>query len=246
MPQVLTTNAIIQCPHGGIGTSIPTPPRLVTVNGGEVLLEGDTGVFTTPPCVNIPPCAGYVLMSMGLNATTIQGRRVMLVSDFVQSLTGFPLVKTELHVVKDNTLPGTPPATGAELPPELGEDDQPSVSVLPPAAPFSIAAFGTSGQPVSIPFTFSLSSEYPFRWMLWHVGPPVVQLDVTAGLPASVEVLPSGASPDGMWSGTSAVVVVTVMGTYLATLAPGKHQFVLTGINKRGFSAFAEGVVTVS
>jgi hypothetical protein len=236
----------VRCPHGGGGRSIPIPPRLATIDGGEILLEGDQGVFDTPPCVNVPPCAGYALVSMGLNATTIQGRAVMLVSDFVQTYTGFPLTKVETHVVDDKTLPSTPPESGAVIPPELKEDDQPAVQAAPPTFPFSISSFGTTSQPAVVPFTFVLSSQYPLRWMLWHVGPPAVQLDVTAGIPGQVTVVPGGASPDGTWSSPSATVVVTIMGTYLAAQAPGKHQFVLTAINKRGFSAFAQAEVTVS
>ena len=46
MPKVLTTNAQILCPHGGIGASIPSDPKW-TINGGIVLLDNDRGVF--PP-----------------------------------------------------------------------------------------------------------------------------------------------------------------------------------------------------
>ena len=54
MPQVLTTNALILCPHGGKGVTAPTDPKW-SVNGGTVALEGDPGVITCPflplPCV---------------------------------------------------------------------------------------------------------------------------------------------------------------------------------------------------
>jgi len=83
MPQVLTTNAMILCPHGGKGTSVPTDPKW-TVNGGVVLLDGDAGTLT---CPFILPCVGYPLRSMGLNATVIDGRKVMLVTDFTPSIT---------------------------------------------------------------------------------------------------------------------------------------------------------------
>jgi hypothetical protein len=246
MPKIWTTNAQVSCPHGGGGTSQAIPPRQATISGGEILLDGDQGVFDRPPCVNTPPCAGYVLRSMGLNATSIKGRNVMLVSDFTETHTGFPVAVVESHVVDDKTLPGTPPASGAVIPPEMQETDHPTVVCVPPTLPFSIATFGSTSQPATLPFSFSLSSQYPLRWMLWQVGPPATQLDVTAGLPSQVTVLPVGASPDGTWSSPSATVSVTITGTYAATLAPGNHEFVLTAVNRRGFSAFDKGVLVVS
>jgi hypothetical protein len=246
MPKIWTTNAQVSCPHGGGGTSLPIPPRLATISGGEILLDGDQGVFDSPPCLNKPPCAGYALRSMGLNATSIRGRSVMLVSDFTQTYTGFPVTVLESHVVDDKTLPGTPPATGATIPPELQENDRPTVVCVPQQLPFSIATFGSTSQPAALPFAFALSSQFPLRWMLWQVGPPSTKLDVTGGIPSQVTVVPVGASPDGTWSSPSATVSVTITGTYAATLAPGNHEFVLTAVNRRGFSAFGKGVLVVS
>jgi hypothetical protein len=245
MPKVWTTNALVTCPHGGGGTSIPAPPRNATINGGEILLDGDQGVFNRPPCLNKPPCLGYDLKSMGLNATSIQGRSVMLVSDFTRTYTGFPVKVSESHVVNDKTLPGTPPAGGAVIPPEMQADDTPTVVCVPPTLAFSVAAFTNTSQPAMLPLSFTLSSQYPLKWMLWQVGTSG-QLDVTAGLPSQVTVLGVGASPDGTWSSPSATVSVTLMGTYLATLAPGDYQFVLTAVNTRGFSAFDKCALTVS
>lgn len=246
MPKVWTTNAQVSCPHGGGGTSQAIPPRRATISGGEILLDGDQGVFDRPPCPNTPPCAGYALHSMGLNATSIQGRSVMLVSDFTQTFAGFPVAVVESHVVDDKTLPGTPPASGAVIPPEMQESDRPTVVCVPPTLPFSIATFGSTSQPAALPFAFALSSPHPLKWMLWQVGPPATQLDVTAGLPSQVTVLAVGASPDGSWSSPSATVSVTITGTYAATLAPGNHEFVLTAVNRRGFSAFDKGALVVS
>ena len=240
MPRVLTTNAQITCPHGGVGTSIPTPaPRLVTVNNGEVLLHGDQGTLT---CAFVVPCVGYALNSMGLNASTIQDRAIMLDSDFIQSYTGFPLTVVETHPVFDRTLPGTPPPEGATIPPELGEDDKPTVSAAPPTLPFSVAAFGSTGNPAALPFVFVLSSAYPLKWTLWQVGPPATSLDLTNGLPGAVTVAPAG----GTWSSPALTVSVTVIGAYAATLAPGEHTFVLTGVNRRGFSTCAQAKVVVT
>ena len=246
MPKIWTANAQVSCPHGGGGTSQAIPPRLAKISGGEILLDGDQGVFDSPPCTNTPPCAGYACRSMGLNATSIQGRPVMLVSDFTQTYTGFPVTIVESHVVTDKTLPGTPPASGQVIPPEMQETDTPTVLCVPPQLPFSIATFSSTSQPAMLPFTFSLSSQYPLTWMLWQVGPPATQLDVTAGIPSQVTVVPAGASPDGTWSSPSATVSVTITGTYAATLAPGNHEFVLTAVNRRGFSKFDKGVLVVS
>jgi len=246
MPKICTANAQVSCSHGGGGTSQAIPPRLAKISGGEILLDGDQGVFDSPPCTNTPPCAGYALRSMGLNATSIQGRPVMLVSDFTQTYTGFPVAVVESHVVTDKTLPGTPPSTGQVIPPEMQETDTPTVLCVPPQLPFSIATFSSTSQPAMLPFTFSLSSQFPLKWMLWQVGPPAIQLDVTAGIPSQVTVIPAGASPDGTWSSPSATVSVTITGTYAATLAPGNHELVLTAVNRRGFSKFDKGVLVVS
>jgi hypothetical protein len=245
MPKIWTTNAQVSCPHGGGGTSQAIPPRKATINGGEILLDNDQGVFDSPPCTNRPPCVGYACRSMGLNATSIRGRAVMLVSDFTQTYTGFPVTVVESHVVDDKTLPGTPPATGQVIPPEMQENDRPTVVAVPPTFPFSKTAFANTSQPATVPLTFSLSSQYPLKWMLWQVGPPATQLEVTAGIPSQVTVVPVGASPDGTWSSPSATVSVTVMGTYLATLN-GDHAFVLTAVNRRGFSAFDKATVSIS
>jgi hypothetical protein len=246
MPKIWTENAKVSCPHGGGGRNIPAPPRLAKISGGEIMLDGDQGIFDSPPCLNTPPCAGYALKSMGLNATSIQGRAVMLVSDFTQTYTGFPVTVVESHVVNDKTLPATPPASGQVIPPEMQENDKPTVVCVPPQLPFSIATFSSTSQPAMLPFTFSLSSQFPLKWMLWQVGPPFTKLDVTSGLPSQVTVVPVGASPDGTWLSPSATVMVTITGTYAATLAPGNHEFVLTAVNRRGFSKFDKGVLAVS
>jgi hypothetical protein len=233
---VLTTKATIQCPHGGIGRSQPVPPRLVTVDGGEVLLDGDQGVLSG--CGFNVPCGGYALRSMGLNATTIQERAVMLVTDFVQSYTGFPLTISEAHWVSDDTLPGTPPVGGATIPPELGVADVPIVAVAPPLLPFSVAGFGTTATPAALPFVFTASSAYPLKWMLFQVPGG----EVTNGVPGAVTVAPAG----GSWASPALTVSVTVTGTYAATLTPGLHAFVLTAVNRRGLSRHAQAVVNVS
>ena len=118
MPNVLTTKASIRCPHGTLGVSIPLSPKW-SIDGGDVLCEGDSGTF--PFCVFVVPCVGYTLQSMGLNATYIDGRRVMLDTDFNTTFTGLPLVMQDLNSTYDDSTPapipvGQPPPP---LPPEL-------------------------------------------------------------------------------------------------------------------------------
>ncbi len=247
MPRVLTTKAKISCPHGGTGTSTAVPPpRQATVDGGLVLLDGDSGLI---PCPNVVPCASYLLTSMALNSTHVDGRNVMLVTDFVQSATGFPLTVSEAHAVFDRTPPpGAPAPAGPgppEIPPELREDDTPTVTVTPPQLPFSIATFGTAGTPPMLVFTFSVHSEFPRRWTLFHVSPPTTFVDVTNGLPPGISVSPAG----GAWAESQKLltVVVTVTGLYASSLPPSlDHSFVLTAINHRGLSAFAEAKIKVT
>ena len=116
MPQVLTTNATVLCPHNGQGTStpsVPTAPRCF-VQGGQVLVENDTGVLA---CPNGPvPCVGYTLRSMGLNSSRIAGRRILLVTDFNTTVTGLPLAMTEAHTTIDDSTP-TPVPAGEAPPP---------------------------------------------------------------------------------------------------------------------------------
>ena len=53
---------------------------------------------------------------MGLNATQIDGRKVILVTDFNQTLTGLPLLMTESHQTFDESTPAAIP-TGQPAPP---------------------------------------------------------------------------------------------------------------------------------
>src|SRR5918999_4208540 len=113
MPQVLTTHALILCPHAGKGTTIPSHPKW-QISGGFVAVEGDTGFLA---CPYVPlPCGSYQLGSMGLNATQIDGRKVILVTDFNQSATGLPLTIMETHNVIDDSTPA-PLSVGKPVPP---------------------------------------------------------------------------------------------------------------------------------
>ena len=163
---------------------------------------------------------------MKLNATKVDSRNVMLVTDFTQSFTGFPLTIAELHQVFDNSSP-VPIPTGAPIPttpPELQETDQPIVTVTPPALPFSLSAFANSGQPAALPLTFILKSQHPKRWLLTMLSPtPPPSTDITNGVAPSILVTPSG----GEWSDPVLSVVVTLQGVYLATLEPNNTYYIV-------------------
>jgi hypothetical protein len=180
---------------------------------------------------------------MHLNASFVDNRSVMLVTDSVQSYTGYPLTIHEYHPVYDKTTP-TPLQVGADphIPPQLREDDKPQVSVTPPELPFSLSVFGNTSQPASLPYIFTLQSEFPRRWTLWQIGPPRTSIEITNGIPLNITVVPAG----GAWSNSPLAISVTITGLYANSLSPGTHSFVLTAINHRGLSAFAEGKLNVS
>jgi hypothetical protein len=241
MPRVLTTKASIVCPHGGVGTSIPSDPKWI-VNGGAVLLDGDAGTLT---CVFKPPCFGYQLRSMHLNATHVDGPNVMLDTDFTQSITGYPLKITEFHQTFDNSspvpiLPGqSPPPT----PPELQEIDEPTVVADPVDLAFSLSAFGTSGQPLALNMIFTLQSQFPRLWILSMLSAPTGQhREITQGEPPDIIVAPAG----GGWPSNNLAVTVMLTGGFMATLPVGDHHFVLTAVNFRGKSRYAEVNLKVS
>src|SRR5258708_9870946 len=156
MPRILTTNAKIFCPHIGLGTSVPTDPKW-TINNGIVLLENDTGVLA---CPFIPyPCIGYQLKSMGLNATQVDGRKVILETDFNRTLTGLPLTMLDFHETFDNSTVAPVPSgqSAPPLPPELADIVKPIVKATPSALAFTISSVSP---PVNT-ITFTLFSAYP-------------------------------------------------------------------------------------
>ncbi len=233
MPQVLTTNAQIVCPHGGVGTTLNTSTHW-TVNGGYVVLDGDTGTLS---CLFIPPCASYILQSMGLNAVQMDGRKVMLVTDFTKSVTGLPLVITEIHKVVDDSTPAPLPAgqPAPPLPPAMADTTTPVVQLTVPPLDFHTLVT----PPVPVTATFTLSATYPMQWILSliHEGVPGGNVDVTKGIPGMALVSPAG----GNWDSPFLTVNVTLQGAFVATFPPGKHDLYLTGITQRGLSAYAEG-----
>ena len=238
MPQVLTTNAIITCPHGGLGTTTPTDPKW-TVNGGFVVLENDPGVLA---CPFIVPCVGYTLQSMGLNATQIDGRKVILVTDFNQSFTGLPLTMVETHQVIDNSTPAPIPAGGAAPPlsPALADAIKPVVSVAPPVLAFN----SVTTLPPTAAATFTLFSDFPLSWKLVVISEPVPHnMEITsAPFPPGLVVAPAG----GDWTTPTLLITVTMTAVFMASLGIGTHHFFMTGVNQRGLNSFTQMVLTVT
>jgi hypothetical protein len=237
VPQVLTTNAQIFCPHGGKGTTIPAHPKW-TVNGGYVSVEGDIGVLA---CLFLPlPCIGYQLKSMGLNATQIDGERVILVTDFNQSFTGLPLVMAESHpVYDDSTVAGIPAGQSAPPPSaELADLLPPIVALpIPSSVPFSIS---TTTAPVTIGFT--LTTTHPLRWILTLLNTTLGQhIDLTNGAPGA-DVSPSG----GDWNSVMQTVVVTFNPAFMAALTAGTHYLFMTGVSKRGLNGHSSATLNVT
>lgn len=237
MPQLLTTNAIITCPHGGIGTTIPSAPKW-QIDGGFVCVEGDTGTLACPFLVY--PCVGYTLKSMGLNATSIDSRQAILVTDFNQTLTGLPLLMVETHQVFDQSVPASiqPGQPAPPLSPELTDLIAPIVVAPPTPFPFVIHA------PAPVVITFNLTADHPLKWVLTLIDetPPGKNIDLTNGIPGAVTVTPSG----GTWSSPVETIVVTLTPPFLTALGIGKKDLFLTGVSRRGLSGHDSATIMVS
>lgn len=239
MPQVLTTTATITCPHAGLGTTTPATPY-VNARGGFVACEGDVGTLACPFVV---PCVGYTLASMGLNASSIAGRKVILATDFQKSFTGLPLSIVETTTVIDDSTPAPLPAgaSSAPLAPELLDVAPPSVGAAPPALAFSTATM----LPASAAIVFTLASPYPLSWTLTLLNVNArSSVDATNGLPTGLVVAPAG----GSWTSPALTVTATLSATFMASLGPNPipHQLYMTGVSKRGKSAYALASITVS
>lgn len=234
MPLVLTSNALITCPHGGVGTTIPLSP-IWTVNGGFVAADGDSGTLT---CVFIPPCVGYTLQSMGLNATKIDGRNAMLVTDFTQSFTGLPLIVQDFHTTSDDSTPAPVPSGQSAPPasPAMADLAAPVVTAAPPTFPFSLSA------PAPVAFNFTLTSDHPLKWILSLINPSNAQnIDLTNGAPG-VTVTPSG----GSWTTSTQDIAVTMTPAFVTALSVGTSQLYLIGISRRGISGKAIATIDVT
>lgn len=251
MPQILTTKAIITCPHAGVGVSIPVelPPKWI-VHGGAVLLENDGGIFPVPPaptaCKGIPHCVGYTLQSMGLNNTRVSGRRVILVTDFNQTLSRIPLIilpspqDISRPTIDDSTAAYVPNGQSAlPLSPELVDVVAPVVNATP-----KNIAFKAPNTPSAALITFTLVSAHPLKWILTLLNEPLnSDKDLTNGEPLNLTVTPPSG---GAWNNSPLTVTVTMTAAYMASLTPGKHHFYMTGVSRRGLSKFDEAVLTVS
>src|SRR6266566_6938540 len=233
MPKVLTTNAQILCPHGGMGASIPSNPKW-TINGGIVLLDNDRGVFplTGPGSCQLTsvPCTSYTLKSMELNATQVDGRKVILDTDFNRTNTGLPLIIQESHQVFDNSTvtPIPPGQTPPPLPAELADLVRPTVQ--PEQQPVTYDS--TSHIPSPLVVTFTLASDHPLQWILILLDEQNgTHLDVTNGLLPQLVVVP----PGGSWQTLVLVITVTMTPKFLSDLLPGgRYHFFMTAVSCRG------------
>jgi hypothetical protein len=236
MPQVLTTLATITCPHAGPGTSLPSSNDGM-VNGGVVLVEGDTG---TLGCLFPVPCTSYTLKSMGLNSTKISSKRVILVTDLNTSITGLPLTMIEHHKVLDDSTVAAIPAGQSAPPitPAMADMTPPVVTATPPAAVFNT----TTQMPATIPITFTLATAFPMQWSLvWISVPDAKSKDLTNGMPGAMP-----APPGGSWPSGALTVVLNLSLPFLSTLSPGLHYFYMTGASQRGLTGIAQCILTVS
>ena len=237
MSQVLTTTATILCPHMGKGTTTPATPY-VDAQGGYVTCEGDVGVLS---CVFVPPCVGYTLKSMGLNASEIAGHKVILATDFQQSNTGLPLSIVETTMVYDDSTPAPlpPGASSATLAPELLDLAPPVVVAVPPSVPFVMSTM----MPAAASVVFTLTSAFPLSWSLALLnGAQGTSMDVTNGGPPGLVVGPMG----GSWSSPTLVVTAAMTAAFFSALGPGSHYLYMTGVSKRGKSAYAKVMIMVS
>jgi len=239
MPRLLTTNATITCPHGGLGTTIPSLPKW-QINGGYVCVEQDTGTLACPLLNN--PCIGYTLQSMGLNATKIDDRKAILVTDFNTTIGKLPLQISDTHQVFDESTPAAIPAGQTAPPPseEMADLIPPIVVAAPPSTPFKITPPPT---PVPVVVTFTLSANHPSQWILILITVPLAPLgrsfDLTNGIPGAVTVVPAG----GRWTTPNLTVTVTMTPVFVAGLGPGRHELYLTGVSQRGVSGHDKSII---
>ena len=235
MPRILTTKATVTCVHGSPGTSIAGPTTgFWNIDGGLVLVENDTGVIVPKP--PLCWCKAYTLQSMGLNATNIAGRRVILETDFNLSDVGVPLLFLQSHPVMDNSTPTPLPPLGPipPLPPAMLDTVKP---VVTPSVADS--AFSKTSGPPTLSVDFTLASAFPLRWILTRVGksPSLSDHeDLIKSKPPGATLSPS----DGGWNTPSLTVTLKMLATYMTTLKETDHHFYMTGVSQRGLTGTGE------
>jgi hypothetical protein len=181
---------------------------------------------------------------MGLNATRIKGKKVVLATDFNQTDTGLPLAITETHPIIDQTTPAPIPdgQSAPPLSPPMADIAKPIVTVVP-TLPF---AFGkTTNSPATLAATFRLISAHPLRWVLTLLHEPDgTSEDLTSSRPAGLTLTDSG----GIWNSSPLDITLTMTAAYMATLGtvPPVHRFFMTGVSQRGLSSFVELILTVN
>jgi hypothetical protein len=236
MPRLLTNLAQVQCPHGGLGFSIPSTPYL-TVQGAVVLVDGDTGLIAGCPFIQVP-CMSYTLRSMGLNATKIMGKNAILETDIQLTNTGLPLIIVENRPAMDDSTPAPlpPGASSGTIPPPLADTSEPTAAVLPP-----VLAFNTVTQlPVSAVAVFTAYHEHPMSWSLMLLNSVSgTQVDLVNGLPPAATVAPAG----GAWDNAALAVTLTLTAPFMTALGittTAPHSFWFTATTERGVFASAE------
>src|SRR5260370_4115009 len=179
---------------------------------------------------------------MGLNATQIDGKKVILETDFNKSYTSLPLLITETHPTIDNSTPARIPAgqSAPPLPGALADLVQPVVTVIPPTLTFDTSSM----MPPEFTTTFTLVSDHPMQWILTLINeaPNPSHFDVTNGIPPALVVAP----PGGSWDTPVLTVTMTMTDVFMASLGKGKHHFYMTAVSKRGLSSYVDFILTVN
>jgi hypothetical protein len=107
-----------------------------------------------------------------------------------------------------------------------------------------IATFSsTTMTPATLPLAFVVSSLFPLKFVATRLSDPpnAGNEDLTNGAAGAV-VTPAG----GDWTTPVLTVTLTLSAAYMASLGIGVHRFYVTGVNKRGLSASAESLLTVT
>ena len=234
MPEILTTNAQIKCPHGGKGSIVLARERKFTIADGDVCLTGDTGTIAGCALLSYP-CASFTLQSLNLNATEVDGKAIILHSDFQKTSTGFPLIilPETMIGIDDSILAGIPAGqSAAPLSAAMADETAPTVLGIAPLNSFTLSSF----MPASLSMTFTLTSQFPSSWMLNFIDSKTGRtLELHKTVVPGIVVSPN----DGVWRQSPLTISVNLSAAFLSTLLPATdHQLVMIAINERGLSGF--------